>query len=474
MAMSSLPAVTSGQPASPQGGKPAQDDRSAGGFAQLFAQASQPGKTAGSVEGSARSATNNATNSATNSATNRSAGSLADATGEHNDSDDAMTLASEGAQALLNLPAQAGAVLATSKGALAGSQAAVLAAASTDANPGGTGNGLIPGFASDELAGIQERLDTLARFRDSAPLNPLGQAIAQIQQVSQQGGLERNLLSQAGGDIAPKAAILDNAGMKSGQSALLEAGEASVLAGEKGTSGTLSGISGSASTGPVNSGGATLNWTQQLQTQVAASTSGASAQGQGEGGDWLTSISESLSAARTGNVETSAMPLHAGAGSGATPSTATLSASVVQTPTLSAPLASAEWQQSLGQQLVNLQQRGGQRVQLHLNPAELGPLSISLRVDDQLAQAQFMSANPQVRAAVEQAIPQLREALGEAGIQLGEAMVGDQQPGQQQGQDGTDAHRVAGSMGSGTHSVTNDALDDAALGLAISGVDLYA
>ncbi|MCD6008732.1 flagellar hook-length control protein FliK [Halomonas sp. IOP_31] len=469
MAMSSLPAVTSGQPASPQGGKPAQDDRSAGGFAQLFAQASQPGKPAGGVEGgSARGATN--------SATNRSAGSLADAAGEQNDSDDAMTLASDGAQALLSLPAQAGAVLATSKGALAGSQATVLAAATADANPGGTGNGLISGFASDELAGIQERLDTLARFRDNTPLNPLGQAIAQVQQVSQQGGLERNLLSQAGGN-ALKAA-LDATDLKNGQPVSL--GTGGTVTDDKAAAGAsaTAGAANSASMGALSNGGATLNWTQQLQTQVAASPGGAGAQGQGGGGAWLSSISESLSAARTGNAETSAMPLHAGAGSGATPSTATLSASVVQTPTLSAPLASAEWQQSLGQQLVNLQQRGGQRVQLHLNPAELGPLSISLKVDDQLAQAQFMSANPQVRAAVEQAIPQLREALGEAGIQLGEAMVGDQQPGQQQGQDGTDAHRVAGSMGSGTHSVTNDALDDAALGLAgglaISGVDLYA
>ncbi|SFH45028.1 flagellar hook-length control protein FliK [Modicisalibacter xianhensis] len=97
------------------------------------------------------------------------------------------------------------------------------------------------------------------------------------------------------------------------------------------------------------------------------------------------------------------------------------------TPTLAAPLASAQWQQGLGQQLVALHQRGGQQVELHLHPAELGPLSISLKVDDQLAQAQFFSANPQVRAAVEQAIPQLREALEESGIQLGEAMVGEHQ-----------------------------------------------
>ena len=52
-------------------------------------------------------------------------------------------------------------------------------------------------------------------------------------------------------------------------------------------------------------------------------------------------------------------------------------------------------------------------------------MTISLKVDDQLAQLQLFSANPHVRTAIEQAIPQLREALGENGIQLGEAMVGE-------------------------------------------------
>lgn len=92
---------------------------------------------------------------------------------------------------------------------------------------------------------------------------------------------------------------------------------------------------------------------------------------------------------------------------------------------LTAPLASQAWEQQLGQQLVSLGQRGGQ-VELHLNPAELGPLSVSLKLGDQGAQAQFLSAHAPVRQAVEQALPQLREALAEQGIQLGEASVGEQ------------------------------------------------
>ncbi|MDR5898741.1 flagellar hook-length control protein FliK [Halomonas vilamensis] len=91
------------------------------------------------------------------------------------------------------------------------------------------------------------------------------------------------------------------------------------------------------------------------------------------------------------------------------------------------PVSSPAWPQHLGQQLVQFAQRGGeQQVQLQLHPAELGPLSISLKVSEQGTQAHFLSANAQVRQVIEQAIPQLREALAEQGISLGDTSVGEQ------------------------------------------------
>lgn len=111
---------------------------------------------------------------------------------------------------------------------------------------------------------------------------------------------------------------------------------------------------------------------------------------------------------------------------------ATLGPGAAQTATasLSAPVSSPSWPQQLGQQLVRMSQNGGeQRVELKLHPAELGPLSISLKLGDQGAQAQFLSAHGQVRQILEQSIPQLREALAEQGIELGETMVGEQQAG---------------------------------------------
>lgn len=147
--------------------------------------------------------------------------------------------------------------------------------------------------------------------------------------------------------------------------------------------------------------------------------------------------------------------------------------------TLSAPLGSSDWQQGLGQQLIGLHQRGGQQIELHLHPAELGPLSISLKLGDNAAHAHFLAAHPQVRAAIEQALPQLREALAEQGITLGETSVGEQRQQQAQGEPG------ARSEALGEQLAGNGEADEIATGLPqagartttgqlAGGIDLYA
>lgn len=95
-------------------------------------------------------------------------------------------------------------------------------------------------------------------------------------------------------------------------------------------------------------------------------------------------------------------------------------------PTLTAAVGSAQWQGDLSQQVLNLHQRGKHQVDLQLHPADLGPLSISLKQDTSGTQAQFVCAHPAVRSAVEQALPQLREALAAQGITLGDTSVSDQ------------------------------------------------
>ncbi|MED5459726.1 MAG: flagellar hook-length control protein FliK [Pseudomonadota bacterium] len=117
------------------------------------------------------------------------------------------------------------------------------------------------------------------------------------------------------------------------------------------------------------------------------------------------------------------------------------------------PVSHPAWPSQLGQQLVQLIQRGGeQHVQMKLHPAELGPLSISLKMTEHGAQAQFLSAHAQVRQVIEQAIPQLREALAEQGISLSDTSVGEQGFSNQQE---AFAQQSTGSSAGGESGVTS-------------------
>ncbi|MBT2774228.1 flagellar hook-length control protein FliK [Halomonas sp. ISL-60] len=147
--------------------------------------------------------------------------------------------------------------------------------------------------------------------------------------------------------------------------------------------------------------------------------------------------------------------------------------------TLATPVMSPAWSQQLSQQLVQITQRGGeQHIQMQLNPAELGPLSISLKFGEQGAQAHFLSAHAQVRQVLEQAIPQLREALAEQGISLGETSVGEQRDpnaqafAQSGGKKGAEVDSDNGEIGSDeTHN--NQSIGSSLLTLD-GRVDLYA
>lgn len=158
---------------------------------------------------------------------------------------------------------------------------------------------------------------------------------------------------------------------------------------------------------------------------------------------------------------------------GTTAAATTVATTAPTLASLTSPLASAPWQQELGQQLQGMVQRGDGSVELHLNPRELGPLSVHLQLDDQSARAQFFSAHAAVRGAVEQAVPQLREALAEQGISLGETSVGEQR--QESGRD----HPADG--GPGTEEISTAMREPENIGAAMESraidsgrVDLYA
>ncbi len=90
------------------------------------------------------------------------------------------------------------------------------------------------------------------------------------------------------------------------------------------------------------------------------------------------------------------------------------------------------WGDEFSQKITWLSTQHIQSAELHLNPPQLGPLDVVINVSGDQATALFTSPHAAVRDAVEQALPRLREMLAENGIMLGNTMVSDQSPKEQQ------------------------------------------
>uniref|UniRef100_E6QR73 Putative flagellar hook-length control protein FliK n=1 Tax=mine drainage metagenome TaxID=410659 RepID=E6QR73_9ZZZZ len=90
---------------------------------------------------------------------------------------------------------------------------------------------------------------------------------------------------------------------------------------------------------------------------------------------------------------------------------------------LSPQVGTSAWDHALGEKIVWMVGGAEQTASLSLNPPDLGPLQIVLNVTNNQANATFISAQPDVRLAIEAAMPKLHEMLNNAGIQLGQTNV---------------------------------------------------
>ncbi len=95
---------------------------------------------------------------------------------------------------------------------------------------------------------------------------------------------------------------------------------------------------------------------------------------------------------------------------------------------VSTPLNDARWPADFSQKVTWLSTTQNQVAELSLNPPDLGPLNVVLKITDNQATALFTSPHGSVRDAVENAMPKLREMLADSGITLGNATVSDQAP----------------------------------------------
>lgn len=96
---------------------------------------------------------------------------------------------------------------------------------------------------------------------------------------------------------------------------------------------------------------------------------------------------------------------------------------------VNAPVGRERWGEEFSQRITWLATpRQDQTAELHLNPPQLGPLDVVLKVSGDHATALFTSPHAAVRDAVEQALPRLRDMLADNGITLGNTTVSDQAP----------------------------------------------
>lgn len=91
---------------------------------------------------------------------------------------------------------------------------------------------------------------------------------------------------------------------------------------------------------------------------------------------------------------------------------------------IQAPLGTPQWQNEIGDRVQFMSRNNESRAELILTPPQLGRIEITLNIDGDQANALFVSANPEVRTALEGAMDRLREALASNGIALGQAQVG--------------------------------------------------
>lgn len=103
-------------------------------------------------------------------------------------------------------------------------------------------------------------------------------------------------------------------------------------------------------------------------------------------------------------------------------------APVGTSPTMTTPLGNHGWADEFSQKISWISTQQNQVAELHLNPPNLGPLDVVLKISDNQATVLFTSPHAAVREAVENALPKLREILADNGIMLGNTTVSDQSP----------------------------------------------
>jgi flagellar hook-length control protein FliK len=189
----------------------------------------------------------------------------------------------------------------------------------------------------------------------------------------------------------------------------------------------------------------------------------------------MTMLSKEVTAASTTTATSAtdfsalmASNMNATNGTSTTPDTLTLS--------LPTPVNAPAFREALGVQVSLLARDGVQTAELHLNPAEMGPVSIQIVMEGNQARVDFGADVAATRAAIEAGMPELASALLDAGFTLAGGGVSQHA----KGQDTADSENRQG-QGRRNFVATASGLATAAapvpqqrVSLTPGGVDLFA
>ena len=125
---------------------------------------------------------------------------------------------------------------------------------------------------------------------------------------------------------------------------------------------------------------------------------------------------------------------------------------------------------TLGTQMTWMAEQKIGHAHIRVSPGDLGAIEVSLRLDGDRVHADFSSAQPEVRQALQDSLPRLREMLGQQGFQLAQADVGHRQ----QPQSSPAQSNASRGGGDGTASTTDTAPRGVPVRIARGLLDAYA
>ena len=141
--------------------------------------------------------------------------------------------------------------------------------------------------------------------------------------------------------------------------------------------------------------------------------------------------------------------------------------------TMQVPPNHPNWSSEMGEKMMWMNRQGIQQAEIHLDPPELGSLTVKVSVDSDVASVSFVAASTQVKDLLEGQVQRLREMLAQQGVELAEVDVNVSQQGSGSNQSSGDAQNQFADNGQEIDELDSEVLPQEAR-VSQSKVDFYA